>query len=234
MSDFTKILEKLLCFINQWGPLVIELIKAFAWPITLVFVLLFFKSEIRTLIPRLKKASLSGVELNDEAEKQSDTTKLVANLSNISSDKLTQFEGIHRTKAMTELELSLKADLKKIADQNNFDSEKTIDYVINRLAMERLLKQFDYIYRGIFGSQLSFIYKLKSSDLSKNNARKFFDEANNQDTEFYKGYTFSKWINYLKNMNLIHESNSKFIITPVGIDFLQYMLDNALSPDKRG
>jgi hypothetical protein len=234
MPTLLPVSENLLCFINQWGPLVIELIKALAWPITIFSIVTFFRSEIRALIPRLKKAGLSGVELSDEAEKQSDTKKIAVDLSSITTDKLTQFEGMNRTKAMTELELSLKSDLTKLIKENKFNNEQTVDYIINRLAIARLLKHFDNVYSGIFGSQIALIYKLKSNKLQKKEAKTFFDDAKEKEPEFYKEYSFSKWAMYLKNMQLVEEKDSIFTITAIGADFLQYILDNALSLEKRG
>ncbi len=52
----------------DWFTFVSVIVKAVAWPITLVLILLFFRRSVRQLIPRLRTIRIGSVEVSAARE----------------------------------------------------------------------------------------------------------------------------------------------------------------------
>jgi hypothetical protein len=60
----------------------------------------------------------------------------------------------------------------------------------------------------------------------------YFEEKTNP--EFYKGYGFAGWIGFLRNNQLITQTEDDVVITDIGNDFLIWLEATKLSPNRPG
>jgi hypothetical protein len=215
--------------------LLLEFTKILIWPLLIAGVIIFYREEFRGLFRRLKKAGLDGVELNDEAEKQLEQKPDRVGVTDSESQvSLSEIEGFSRSIAIEGLSKRIKKDFLEIKDKKSFTEEKSLDFLIDRISIERLLRHFDNVYNLIFGSQISSVYRIKGAGMRRDGLREIYKTAVANDPEFYATYSFEQWLSFMIESHLIEDINGTLSITPVGVDFLQYILSNSLSLAKRG
>ena len=199
----------------EWLTAIVDLLIGIAWPAAVTAIALVYKSEIPSLLRRLRKAGPAGVEL-DSAEQQQR-----ARLENATSPgtlEIKQIPGIGRTPAIENKERLILSILDKIPE------DERVSRLTRTLAESDLSVTFERIYRIIFHSQISMLRKLNaSSHFTTNQARPFFDLGKEQFPKLYTGYTFEKWLGFLKDFQLISQDETLLSITDIGIDFLTYL-----------
>lgn len=166
-----------------WAKLFVELLKSIAWPAVVLSLGLIFKKDLRSLLPRIKKAGPTGVEFDPEKQKITSST-----------GGLKELPGLQRTPKMAEIEKSIHQEL------DLYDSEKRIDLLVRHLAQSRLETVFERIYGTIFGSQIAALRSLGAAGgrVARNDALKYFDDVKSKFPEFYEKNTFDDWIAFLK------------------------------------
>jgi hypothetical protein len=122
---------------------IVALLTGIAWPAAVVGIAFAYRSDIRSILPRLRKAGPTGIEL-DAVQLQQKEAKTDA-----PPGELKALPGIGRTKAIEAIDRELHAAL-KIHDENS-----RIDILVRFLAQARLGPAFERIYRVIFGSQIA-------------------------------------------------------------------------------
>ncbi len=208
--------------------MVIELAKTFAttltgiaWPAVVGFIAFFYRSEIRSILPRVRKAGPIGIEL-DAVQQQQKEAKADA-----PSGELKPLPGINRTKALEAVERNLHDSL-KIYDENN-----RLDILVSYLAQARLELSFERIYRVIFGSQIEGLRHLSEvGQVSFDEARAFFDRVKEKYPELYEDYGFAGWLGFLESEYLVHRNGNFIEITDFGRDFLAYLANRRLPEGK--
>src|SRR5437764_12763105 len=86
----------------------IDALKGLWWPLAAVIIAVVYKAEIRSLLPRLRKAGPTGVEF-DPADAQKASAADVATATE--PGKLKEFPGIIRTPAIERVERQLHTAL---------------------------------------------------------------------------------------------------------------------------
>ncbi|MCC6718773.1 MAG: hypothetical protein IT555_12885 [Acetobacteraceae bacterium] len=194
------------------AKIIVSALKEIAWPLAAGLIAFAYRSDIRSLLPRVSKAGLSGVELDPIQSQQK-----VAD-SNKPPGQLKQLPGLSRTLLIEEVEKNLHKELEEIKEDDR------ITLLVRVLAQSRLETLFERIYRVIFGSQIDGLKKLKSmSSVSLDEARNFFETYRIKNPEVYTDYGFDGWIGFLINEKLIMLENDRVSITEIGRDFLTYL-----------
>jgi hypothetical protein len=202
-------------------------LKGIWWPIAAVIIAVVYKGELRTLLPRLRRAGPTGVEF-DPAEQQAVTATTAATSA---PGQLREFPGMVRSPAIARLEQQLHTQLAALATP---DTEKR-DLLVRLLAQAQLEAAFERIYRPIFGSQIAALRKLNAlGHNTLQDLKLIFDSYAAAYTEIYANSGFDQWLDFLQQTDLITVNQASTEITDLGRDFLQYILSKRLSEQKPG
>jgi hypothetical protein len=201
---------------------IVDLLKGIAWPLAIFGSALLFKSDLRALFPRLRKAGPSGVEFDPVATQQRAASNAPAQ-----AGQLRELPGFPRTKAIEAMERKFHAELAHIAEAGR------TDLLVRLLAQSRLEANFGYIYGTIFGSQLKSLRRMEPSGaISESEAKEIFDTARAQFAQLDE-YGFGGWMGFLLSQGLVIRKDSGFSLTDVGSDFLRYLSAMRLSDTAR-
>jgi hypothetical protein len=152
---------------------IVDLLKALAWPGAVFGLGFMFRSDVRALFPRLKKAGPTGFEFDPARQVLAAVTRELQELPGFPA----------RTPMITKVETELHAELGII------DPEKKIDVLVRHLAVARLARNFEQVYRVIFGSQIAGLTALAAApngDAPASEASTFFDTIKAKFPEFYE------------------------------------------------
>lgn len=186
------------------------LLHSIAWPIAATVIAVLFRTDIRSVLPRIRKAGPTGVELDPVQQQNIGKADLT-----LSAAK--QLPGLVRTRAVEDLERLLRQNL------NAFPEDDRLDWALVELARSRLVAHFERVYRAIFGTQMAILRRLNEQNtITTEGAKQFYLEHAAKHTEIYETYGFDGWITFLMNENLIMQHEDKLDISPVGRDFLVY------------
>lgn len=206
----------------EYLGLITDLLKSVAWPVAAIVIAALFRSDLRTLLLRLRRAGPSGVEFDSSAQRRS-----AQNISAANPEGLEALPGIERTVAMTVVEKKLRNDLKA------FDSDKHLDVALSALARSRLDTHFALVYNTIFGSQIVALKLLhqRNGNVSMKEAIEYFDDVKSKNDVFLD-WSFDQYTNFLKLGFLIEEREGKILLTDIGVEFLSFLHRYRLSENK--
>ncbi|MGY8706998.1 hypothetical protein RAD16_14770 [Bradyrhizobium sp. 18BD] len=199
----------------EYLKLLVDLAKAVAWPIAVFALGFMFRSDVRELFPRLKKAGPTGLEFDPARQVLAAPSKELKDLPGFPE----------RSPAIAKVETSLHAELELM------DPDKRIDILIRHLAVARLAWVFEQIYRTLFGSQIRAIRALHSEGgkTSRAESAKYFDQVKSEFPQFYEKNTFDEWIRYPISAGLVTSTGDEIAITDLGQEFLRYIDEKGLS-----
>ena len=205
-------------------------LKGLWWPVAAVVIAAVYKTEFRSLLPRLRRAGPTGVEFDPAGQQQAAQVATTA-ANTPAPGQLREFPGMVRTAAMERLERQLHAQL---AAMTTPDDEKR-DLLIRVLAQAQLEAAFERFYNMIFGSQIAALRRLNEfGHASVQDSRAFFEPYASQYPQIYNNYSFEQWANFLKNVGLVVQNGNFFEITDLGRDFLIYITARRLTELKPG
>jgi hypothetical protein len=202
----------------EYAKLFVDLLKGIAWPVALIVIVYMFRAQLRELLPRVRKAGPTGVEIAEQ--------ELL---------KVTRWSGelkplpVPRTNLIERVEMVLHEDLQRFPDAER------VDLLVNRLAVARLATIFERAYGAIFGSQIRGLKALVASagQASIADARKFFEEEKLRTPALAETKVeFEGWIKYLVNFELVKIENDHVIIMDAGRDFVTYLHAVGLNENK--
>ncbi|MDE1895804.1 MAG: hypothetical protein KGH91_01885 [Rhodospirillales bacterium] len=209
---------------SSWTDLVVGLAKACAWPSAVTFIAWNFKGQIPELFNRVEEITLQGAKFTPK------TTQVTVE-SSYKDNKLDAPQPaplIALSPAASEIKLGLQDDLKR------FSSEQYTEVLLDDLARARLQIGHEITYRKAFGSQLLFLRELNSTGaIPIEIARDYFEKQTKSFVQFYKEYGFDGWLTFLIRNGLISHLHGKVEITPIGNDFVQYLVSQHL-PEAKG
>lgn len=188
-----------------------DLIKGTIWPISIIFLILIFKNDIRLLLPRLRKFGVQGVEV-DPVDNQRRAEP------DIGSTRNSKAIISNNTPVISAVESRILKNLEQ------FDKSDHESILVRALAEEQLVSTFERINRLIFGSQLLMLRRLndQNSMLITEAEQIYETEAKMKYNEEYKDQTFQNWLDFLLKMELIYIRDDKLYITIYGIEMLAY------------
>ncbi|MCF6100361.1 hypothetical protein [Mesorhizobium muleiense] len=205
----------------QWLEIIVDLLKGIAWPAAILIVAQLFSSDIRAILPRLRKAGPSGVELDAPEQQQ----RIEPPSSGIPDDPDLPVP----TAALAILEERLRKQIETKPEA------KRQPILLRELAISRLITLFERVHRLIFGSQIDLLKSLNlTGPKSMELVRPYYDEAAILSPDFYKDYDFDKWLSFLTSAELVEIKDGQMDITETGREFLVYMVNTRLIERKPG
>jgi len=206
------------CCTGIIGPL-----TGLAWPVIVAVAIWYFRTEIGEAIGRLKQIGPSGVGFTAPRQNEvrdlraPETVRPAATLPPAKTTTINLFE--QQTKASLE---STPADMRE-------------PFLIRHLSEVRLELALERIYRQIFGSQISLLYQMNLSPVSRQRAEQIYAKAAGEYSDFYSTYSFEQWLGFLWSAGLIVDATQQVLApTPAVPEFLSYMVANHLTHAKPG
>lgn len=204
---------------------VVTLLTSVAWPAAVIVIAVIYKVDIQSLLPRLRKAGPTGVEL-DPAEQQ----KKVSSTAVVQpgSVELKQLPGVGRTPAIEQVEREIHVSLSKI------DEENRTDILVRSLAESQLAATFERIYNVIFGSQITVLKRLNElGQVSIADAKEFYEQVAADHPDVYSRFSFEAWLGFLISQGLVRTHDGFLQITELGREFLLYITVRRM-PENKG
>jgi len=96
---------------------------------------------------------------------------------------------------------------------------------------------FELLYQQIYGSQIALLQELNARDLSRDDARTFYERGVASAPELYKNDTLDRWLTWLRdngNLIAIDDKTKELSLTIDGRAFLIYIWNRKYSPNKTG
>ncbi|SEO19577.1 hypothetical protein SAMN05216227_105914 [Pseudorhodobacter antarcticus] len=180
---------------STWIPyfeVLLELIRAIAWPTAVIIAALLFSKDLKSLLPRIKKVGPAGLELETVHQ---------------NSEGLSEV----RSTAVSESPLGelTDAEAKRIEERNErelqaFPEEHHLKILLRALTMQELYRYFALAYANIFTSQIILLEILNSRKIGHEEADELFKsvQANHDQLKDWKLETYMR---FLLNWNFIKD-----------------------------
>lgn len=117
--------------------------------------------------------------------------------------------------------------------------ELQLAWAIRTAAIAQVERNFEAIYRVIFGSQIAALKEMNvRSGLSVRDARAFYQRAATQFPDVYSGFTFEQWAGFALSHELVivpepkGTDDDRAVLTQSGKDFLHFLVGRSLSENK--
>lgn len=201
----------------EYVKLLVEFVKAAAWPFAASWIAYYFRDAIVAQLPRVTK--VGPVTLDPPP-----------NQANVLAQKV-------NGETIKKIEAAIPKELLKEGEtiiQGLFPNSHDGDLLT--LSSGLLIGGlFERTYNFIFGSQILLLERLNSGPLTMDNLKEFHERARAAFPDIYKNYTFEQWLNFLESFALIARTqDGMFTITHRARGFLRYVIDNGYTTQKAG
>jgi len=217
-------------------------LDALAWPaaflVAIVVFLLLFRRPITDLIGRTRRLGFGNksIDLSDAAQPAAEQQKTL-NASPKAPDPIpsTQVPPPPPSVPVAAIEAEIEAALRNVG----LSQELQRAWLIRMVAVLRLARGHEIEYRLILGSQLGLLVQANSvTPPTMSQARQVYEAAKAANPELYRTFPFETWIHWPVSAGLLRVDTSGpeqlLRITPIGQDFLHYLVDNSLTSPKAG
>jgi hypothetical protein len=220
------------------------LLKHLPWPIALVLVVLVislvFKKPFTEAIRRgglkIGKEGLSidqataaaAVSVQSEAMPIENTLRLDPETER----RVSELKQAVVPVIIREQQARIRSELEKLNLLNN--TNDLVDILTQHLAIWQLLYAAERTYRIIFGSQIAILKHLNvHGRTTTSKIQEFYEQAKTKFPLVYDKYQFDAYLNFLISSNLVVAAvGITYVITPLGKEFLQWMIAQGISDVK--
>lgn len=226
-------------FIKVWGwfeRVCAAMWSGFEWPHAIFFVflvlLIVYGREIRLLIPRISKLGVNGVEVSlpdqivasqgDSPDQNSaDHVKGGASVSGVDArSSILSFE----------YPIAYKENMDFIEKQIlEIGPDDLKEWLIGQLAFSRVLWSFENLYANIFGGQvevLSYLNQRLGVGLSRQELESLWVAHQQRNKPALDDWSLNSYLDFLRNRGLIFDFNDGVQISPLGREFLVWLVKN--------
>ena len=108
--------------------------------------------------------------------------------------------------------------------------------LLRALARSQVYAQFHRISMLMFGSQLGIVVQASSqpAGISEDLVKKTYEDAKKGDSLFHESTSYESYKGFLLNTKLLCWEGDRLKITIFGKEFLKFLVDNALTHQRRG
>lgn len=208
-----------------------------AWPIAAILVslgfFLVFKGPISALILRTRgiKGKNGAVDFGDipGAEKQEQEQEQQKQIAT------TALQSVAALGPPSEVVAGAEERIRRSLNQDESDDLKQAR-LIRGFAIALLQKDFETIYRIIFGSQIDLLLAANAGGITRDRATEIFSQAAAIYPQVHQNANADMWMAFPKNADLIsQDENGRITTTARGKEFLQYLvLVGLTSPKENG
>lgn len=229
-------MDELIC---SWTPqLIVELVKAVAWPIALLLIGLKFRSGIHEAIRNFfskntvseVSATASGVSAKFIAAKQSLEAKESAGTSavslpeNMSAEAIKKRHEQNRTDFSEELYKAIKTHLSAI----KLSPEEEVEILAREASqLQSAIRYFD-INKVLFRSQFNLFSVMSNNSgyASKDNVQHHFLTIKNLVGEAFLDWDWIKYVSYPVSYGLLSDEGDGYKLTTLAGSYVSFMSRN--------
>jgi hypothetical protein len=138
-----------------------------------------------------------------------------------------------------EIYTAIENEMTTALETSKYPPEIQKAWLIRAVAVNRIMRNHEMVYRLILGSQIELLLAANSApppDMTR--THQIFDAAKAAFPNIYSNFSFDAWLHYLLNAGLIKSEQlgvEQFLrITLLGQDFLHYLVSNNLTNRKVG
>jgi hypothetical protein len=196
-----------------------------AWPLVslvgFVFFAIFFRRELRSWLPRVTHVGPEGVTASPAGQSGATPPALSA-----AQELLKILDN--------QILLNRENQLRSLLVAQHIEKPDERETVLVRfLAAAWLVNDLDWVYFRILGSQMGALLFLNAQTSSFFDAIKiWYDQAAKQDKEAYAHFSFDQWLAFFYHADLIERTGDRVQITPLGKEFLSYVMRRGLTTAK--
>jgi hypothetical protein len=187
------------------------------WPLAVVviviFFMIFFRRDIRTLLGRVREISRQGIRTSPEAPQEAPDLK---------QESLEELMKAFDSLALREREKLIRKELEA---RGLKEDPHTIKVLIRHLAGTQLCLVFERVNSLIWGSQIAILEFLNSARQGAlaESIKGFYDAAAARYPDAFKEYSFEDYLGFLLSTGLLVKDNGQHRITQMGVEFLSYL-----------
>jgi hypothetical protein len=218
----------------------LEILK---WPFVIVICvlgsLIIFQNSIATLITRTKRAAYGdkSIDFVDDQPKAAaeQQKKLEA-----PSAEVAMVPATHALPPSSEIHAPIEQEIRTAMANANLPADVEKAWLIRAVAGWRIARAHEVVYRLIVGSQITILLQANTaSPPNLNSVREIYDTAKATFPDMYTSFIFETWIHFPVSMGLLRMEPAGtdpaiLKITPLGQDFLHYLINNSLTAPKYG
>jgi hypothetical protein len=212
---------------------IISILEVLAWPTIVLIVFLILRKPLKVFIGRIKSIGIKGAGIEAEVPKKQSASDGSTIEKLIKETPNKNLERIKSTLSPETLEFFKSA----VLNESNVDSFNTAEeregILFSYSQLIYMILQFNKIYVLIYGSQIRILQRLNSSDdETLDSLIVYFELAKSNHPEFYKDYPYDAYLNFLLSYQLIVIVEDKVSITPIGKDFIKYIIESGYFLDR--
>jgi hypothetical protein len=206
-----------------------------SWPLAVAIcflaALVILKLPLADLIGRIRSVKVGDHSVDasgdvSEQQKRIETTGTTGSVT---------VPTTHALPPPSEVCAPLEQETRNAVAAANLPTDVERAWLIRAIAVTRVMRGHEMVYRVITGSQLDLMLKANSaSPPNMDKAREIHDVAKSAFPDLYKEFSFETWVNFPIHSGLLREEASILRITPLGQDFLHYLINNSLTNPKYG
>jgi len=218
----------------------VQILEIIKWPLVVVIcvavALLILQSPITQLIGRARRAGFGdkSIDFSPTAAEQQKTLESPASTAMTPS--------VPAEAALPqpmEIYTAIESEITTALESSKFPPDVQKAWLIRAVATTRIMRGHEMVYRLILGSQIEFLLATNSAPAPNMvRAHRIFDTAKAAFPNMYSNFSFDAWLHYLLNNGLIKIETigveQVLRITPLGQDFLHYLVSNNLTSPKAG
>jgi hypothetical protein len=198
-----------------------------------------FRIPLSELISRATRASIGNQSIDfssDLHKSREQEGRLNAQPTSASST----IPASHAMPPFNEVYDSIEKEIFQNLETINLPRDLERAWLIRAIADWRTAREYEILYRIIFGSQIELINTVNSGPaLSFEQAKNIYGSAKNKYEDFYNDISFEHWLRFPLTVGLINlteasPDDSTLSITAKGRDFLHYLVNNSLSFTRYG
>lgn len=195
-----------------------EILKIFAWPLTIlllgIFFIVVFKRSIQLFINRIKSVGKGGIqtESSPEIQKEEQRKKVVQELMNLGDSIV-----------LKAAEEAITLDLKNRGLEAEGD---TVKVLIRHLAATQLALDFEQIHGLIFGSQI-YLLKRLNEVVGQGKPRQYIESHFTNVQALFPtllSWDVDQYLGFLLSRQLLTIVNKNYHITNKGVEFLLWLI----------
>ena len=218
----------------------LQVLESIKWPLAFVIAiavaLLIVRPAIMELIGRARRAAIGDktIDFSPTAAEQQKTAELPT-----SKDMLPTVPAEAALPAPAKIYAPIEKEITTALETSHYPADIQKAWLIRAVAVNRVMRGHEIVYRLILGSQIELLLAANAAPQPNMvRAHQIYDSAKSAFPVVYANFSFEAWLHYLLNNVLVqHEQlgvEQILRITPLGQDFLHYLVDNNLTSRKAG
>lgn len=211
-----------------------KVIEVMAWPIAVAVIavlgMLIFRGPVTSLIHRTKKIGAGERGGIDFSETTSEKQQIEARAK---AETTTQSIENHPlgppSPSIAEVEKEVIARLTTLNEPGDMVTKR----LIRGFAIAHLQKDFEILYRLIFGTQLDLLLAANAGGVTEAQARSMFETAKLSYPSIHENASFESWFKFPYDTGLlVRREDGRIFAADRGKEFMQYLVQTGLTAPK--